>query len=276
MNKIKQLSVLGLITILFNACGGSGGENSISSGVQNDSTSSFGEYVKYNWSLNTNIDSQFKDDYSIDEYAHINIDPAWTKTKGMTTNSEKIKVAVIDQDFDITHPDIKDKIIATYNAMDDTLNVTNINAYDEPFSHGTATAGVIAANDIGVAPEVELILINVNFDDSQFNNIQSVDSFINAFLKAEELGAKVINCSWGGDFISADLSFELARLKGEGINIVFASGNDEYDLDEIMEEEYTDANDEVQTREVEKYDSEAEDVSVIGVGASTISNDVAS
>lgn len=253
MKKIISNSLIIFSTLLLNSCGGGGGSSSgdgqsAITRIENIQPILSTNYSYYAWNINPNISNSLKTTYNINDNAHINLP--------LNTNKTKIKVAVIDKNFQVEHPDIKDKVIATYNAMDGTSNVLgNLNS----FAHGTAVAGVIASTYLGVAPNnVELILINIDLE-----NLVSDINLLLAFSKAEELGAKVINCSWGGTGLSQILESKIQKLKDKGIVVVFASGNGDkfnngIDLD------------------LDGNEDESESEFVLGVGATSVFNDVTS
>lgn len=208
-------------------------------------------YFKYAWSINENLDQRFKNRFGIVNDAHMNLANAWTHTKG-----EKVKVAVIDSSFDASHPEIAGKIISKYNVMNGTSTLPKQNHKGQ--SHGTAVAGSIAATNLGVAPNVELILIHLDLGKPI-----SEYYYLNAFEYAKRQGAQVINCSWGGGGTSEALKDKLQEMKDSNITVLFASGNgDKYgnaiDLDRPYQEDQSELD------------------SVIGVGATSPKNDVTS
>lgn len=163
----------------------------------------------------------------------INVEGAWQVTKG-----QGIKVAVIDTGFDLTHPDIN----FAHDSYDVIGQKDNAQAPDySKENHGTAVAGIIAAREnpygvVGVAPEAEIIPIRLITEDG----FVSVSDIVEAHQKALELGATIINNSWGsydpsvpdGESINLtraeeDLYRELAEEanNGKGVVVVFASGN---------------------------------------------------
>jgi len=161
----------------------------------------------------------------VDEDAHIH-----ARNSLNTFSGKGIKVAVIDNGFEIHHPELSSKIISTYNFKNDTKDIDII---ADKVSHGTAVTGIIAAsaNDIGIrgiAPDVELILLEMPDFLTDSNTIEMFD-------KAVALGADVINCSWGTGNVSDAVREHLNNLAsntseggrdGKGVLIVFASGND--------------------------------------------------
>ncbi len=204
-------------------------------------------YYKYAWhfAYNQEISSQ----YGIDPNANIHIEDAWKITRG-----EGVKVAVIDASyFDWEHEDLRENVMITYNSDEDNNHISNDGQSDE-FSHGSTVAGFIASpvngkGLIGSAPNAKLLLIRqVDPSDS---------ATIKAFEFAKENGAKVINCSWGTNSVSEGVATALSNLKDEGITIIFATGNENQNMDE------------------EFINDESELPSVIGVGATDEYNEVA-
>lgn len=211
MNKVPFLLI---VIFFFYACGGSSGSNT--------TTESF---LTQQWSINYN--QEFYSQNGIDQNAHIKGTNSFTNYTG-----RNIRVAVIDDGFDVNHPEIKDKIVATVsvNQVGNVIgtDVAHTNTNDDTF-HGTAVTGIIASNmdDIGIrgiAPNVELILIKfpVNFTDS---------AVIELFNQAVSHGADIINCSWGTNAVSDTVrahvnSIATTGRNGKGVLVVFASGND--------------------------------------------------
>ncbi len=218
------------------------------------------QYYKYLWHIDSanshkekiaqEVSAVFNDTYNIgdiDVDADINILDAWEITKG-----KDVVIAIIDDGADVNHEDLKTNIILTHNIDDGTDDVSNTSNDITFASHGNISAGFIVApiNGIGIigtAPEAKLIIIKQEL---------AIDSkIIEAFEYAKNNGAKVINCSWGTEYVSDAVIAELKSLYEAGITVVFASGNDGISLDNGASDE----------SEVEW---------VIGVGASGENNDV--
>ncbi len=159
--------------------------------------------------------------------SHIFAEKAWDVTRG----NRSVVVAVVDDSFDLNHPDFQGpgKIVAPQDLRDqDLLPLPD----DSEPSHGTACAGVAIAEEngagiVGVAPGCALMPIRTTgyLDDQTIEQI---------FDWAVKNGAAVISCSWGPSAVYFPLSLRqraaLTRAAQEGRNgkgcvIVFASGN---------------------------------------------------
>ena len=131
-----------------------------------------------------------------------------------------VTVAVIDQGVDTKHPDLKDRILPGYNAVN-PMNQAS------PDFHGTHVAGIIAANKnnnvggYGVNPNVNILAIDV-FDRQFFASDYSIAQGI---LHAVEKGAKVINLSLGGPIRSPILEEAVNQALEKNVVIVAAAGN---------------------------------------------------
>ncbi|MCX8476733.1 MAG: S8 family serine peptidase [Sphingomonas sp.] len=106
-----------------------------------------------------------------------------------------VTIAVIDDGFDIDHPEFAGRIVAPRDA---TLGTGDPRPKDShplyPENHGTACAGVACAagsvGACGVAPDAELMPIRLS---SALGSTAEAD----AFKWASDKGADVISCSWG-------------------------------------------------------------------------------
>ncbi len=198
------------------------------------------EYFNLAWHLHT-PDREFAQQHNIVYDSHVHVLEAWRTTRG-----KDVRVAILDNYFNPSHPDIADRVILTYNASDGTTDVAppHINTNN---SHGQRVAGILAATAnskgvIGVAPEVKLILIGSSFESDA--------DTIRALMFAKNSGAQVINCSWGSYSVSVAVSDVLQELYDANITVVFASGNGAKNLDNTL------------------LDDESELPSVIGVSSS--------
>lgn len=131
-------------------------------------------------------------------------------------------VAVIDTGCQIDHPDLQKNIVGWYNAADPASgNVTDIDG------HGTHVAGIIAAVDnntgvVGVAPDASLYIIKADHNGGYFYS----SDIIRGINKAIEVGADVINMSFGNEYHNEDIEEALERATANGTLCVAAAGNE--------------------------------------------------
>lgn len=141
-----------------------------------------------------------------------------------------VKIAIIDDGLDTTHEDLQDAIIKTYDIATGTSNVLHT---DKKGYHGTAVTGIIVARVNGkgikgIASGADIIFIKLK-------DISSDSDIIEAFKKAEEFDADIINCSWG-TYNASDAEKEIIKdlatngRNGKGVIIIFAAGNDDKDM----------------------------------------------
>lgn len=118
---------------------------------------------------------------------------AWDVTMG----NEDLVVAVIDDGFDLNHPELNGKIVDPFNAVNHSSTIT-----PSPDGHGThvaATAVGMADNSsgvAGVAPKCKFMPIQVG--DEQGN--MAMSAVLDAVIYAINSGADVVNMSLGMAF----------------------------------------------------------------------------
>ena len=187
------------------------------------------ELVNHQWHLKNPgfvVDAQ----WPMKKGADARVWEAWQKMGNM--GSDKITVAVIDNGFDLTHPDIMGKV---HKPFDLWTNTSNIEQGDPRFTHGTPCASVAVARPngtgiVGAAPNSKFMPIS--------GTSYSLRATEKMFKYAMDNGADVISCSWG----TTDPAFELSEMKkaaiadaarngrnGKGCVIVYAVGNDDFD-----------------------------------------------
>ena len=115
---------------------------------------------------------------------------AWDVTMG----DDDIVVAVIDDGFDLSHPELQGKIVSPYNAVTHTSNVT-----PSASGHGTHVAATAVGNagngegTSGIAPNCKLMPIQVA--DAQGN--MATSAILDGVIYAINNGADVVNMSLG-------------------------------------------------------------------------------
>lgn len=185
---------------------------------------------------------------------------AWDITKG----SEDIVIAIVDSGGDLDHPDLvsqlfidpndpvdgfdndNDGYIDNNRGWDfmgaDTLNITlnNFQGDNDPStlkgglsSHGTAVAGCAAAatdNATGISGVgfKSKILFTKHSADNQGENRGGIYRGYEGILYAATHGAKIINCSWGGNFRSQIAQDIITHVTLDlGALVVAAAGNED-------------------------------------------------
>ena len=150
--------------------------------------------------------------------------------------SSSVVVAIIDDGFDLIHPDLADvgKIVNPWDFIRNSPDPSpNYNDW-----HGTACAGVAlgSANGIGIlgaAPNSRLMPI-------RWGRWLSDESVERWFDYAREQGASVLSCSWGAAanvyVLSERQKRAIRRCAEEGRDnlgtvICFAAGNDNLDIE---------------------------------------------
>jgi len=127
----------------------------------------------------------------------INADEVWDDYTG-----QGIRIAIFDDGFDYNHADLT----ANYNTAID-FDTSGGNDNDAIHSandrHGTAVAGVIAADDngtgqVGVAFDSEIFGIRRDFSDGSFTGT------VEGFEHTLSAGADIMNNSWGATVTFSD------------------------------------------------------------------------
>lgn len=159
---------------------------------------------------------------------------AWDITRG----ERSIVVAVIDDGFDLGHPDFQglDKIVHPKDYVDGDASPFPEASHDD--YHGTPCAGVAIAESNGIG--VVGVAMGCAFMPVRFPLAASDDELIEIFQETAA-HADVISCSWGPPPVDAPLSrafadtlTELAATggpRGKGAVICFAAANFNAPLD---------------------------------------------
>lgn len=146
---------------------------------------------------------------------------AWNSATG-----KEVLVAVVDSGIDVNHPDLAANLWNDgyghhgYNEVDGDFNI------QDDTSHGTHVAGTIGAilnngdGVVGVAPDCTILTMR-----GLKNGKGSLSTLLNCIRKAVDLGAKVINNSWGPGNRKPDTDLVLRYAYLHNVNLVFAAGN---------------------------------------------------
>ncbi len=187
------------------------------------------DLVPHEWHLKNN---GFVADvnYALRKDADAKVIDAWRRLGN--AGSPNITIAVIDNGFDLTHPDLKNKVFRPFDFWNQSSEVTQ---GDIRYTHGTPCASVaLAASNgqgiVGAAPNAKFMALN----GTSFSNV-TTDQMFDYCIKN---GADIITCSWG----TTESTFSLGSVKeaaiaraaregrnGKGCIILFAVGNDDLD-----------------------------------------------
>ena len=127
----------------------------------------------------------------------INAQKAWDITRG----SEKITVAIVDNGFSLSHPELKNKVVQPYNVWSHSQEI-----FPQQVDHGTHVAGTalaIADNNegiSGIAPGCKFMPVQV----ANKRGIMTTTSVLDGIFYALYQGADVINVSLGSSFKGLD------------------------------------------------------------------------
>ncbi|MFJ3904366.1 S8 family peptidase [Streptomyces sp. NPDC090025] len=148
---------------------------------------------------------------------------AWDTSKGDDTI-----IAVVDTGIDLDHPDLKGRLVAGHDFVDNDDQPKDLNG------HGTHVAGIAAAhtdNGIGVAggaPGAKIMPVRVLGADGSGTN----ENITKGIVWAAQHGADVINLSLGESGLMARLlkggvlNQAIATANSKGAVVVAAAGND--------------------------------------------------
>ncbi len=173
--------------------------------------------------------------------ADVSATEAWEITRG----SRDIVVALLDDGFDLSHPDFSatDKVVRPKDYVDGDANPFPVTAAGD--YHGTPCAGVAIAEEndqgvVGIAPGCAFMPVRfpIGADDDL---LWEIFHFVGQY-------ADVISCSWGPPPVyaplhqmMADKFQELATSGGprkKGCVIVFASGNYNAPLEDLENDSF--------------------------------------
>ena len=166
----------------------------------------------------------------------IRVEDAWLETTGFLVGGDtRVRVAVVDDGIEASHPEFAGRIAAVANFSDDGLASSEIANRD---SHGTQTAGVIgAARDgsgvDGVCPDCALLSARL-LGNGGPDNLYSTSSLAaaQAITWAVDQGADVIANAWGppdGNPNTPDaprISVELPPALNDALNYALREGRD--------------------------------------------------
>jgi len=180
------------------------------------------------------IDTKYSDQKSA--LSSIQLESAWD----ITTGSNEIIVAVIDDAVDINHPDLRDNMMAGYDFVEGDDDPSPGLCFD-PISqtetleqHGTQVAGIIGAvgnNNLGIAGinwQIKIMPLRIGCYYQSNLETQAVQYAI-------DHGAHIINASYGGPELLARNKdvIQLLENAAQKVLLVTAAGNYHVNNDEL-------------------------------------------
>jgi len=147
-----------------------------------------------------------------------------------------IRVAVLDEGVDTSHPALKAAVVAQRDFIGDKGNSAKPDGND---AHGTACAGIILARGVkapGIAPRCSLIAARIAMDDGSGNWVFDDYATADAIDWCWRNDAAVLSNSWGGGAPSDAISRAFGRARtqgrgGRGAVVCIAAGNDQIPID---------------------------------------------
>ena len=211
-----------------------------------DNISIFQNYEYVGNYLEGKVTKTINDEQLKDQFHHLQISSlkAWKLTLG----SEKIVVAVTDNEFELDHDDLqkawwKNPNEIPANGIDDDNNGyiddvigwdflshdNNVDVIESP-THGTHVSGIIAAainnkiGGVGIAPNVKVMPLRWYGDDGKWTTAVVVETY----RYAVENGANIITTSYNIDELSTDPAYldVVKYIKDNGILLFNSAGND--------------------------------------------------
>ncbi len=163
--------------------------------------------------------------FSQNEMIRLGAVDAW----GVTLGNPDVLVAVIDTDIDATQPDLTGKVIVGQDFSGDPN--------PDPSGHGTAVAGIIAAqpdNGIGIAGlGWSTRVLSVRVLDSQgaglatdiAKGIRYAADYSNGTAKVRVINLSLQQDARDADQVSSELASAIGYAQSKGVLIVAAAGN---------------------------------------------------
>lgn len=186
------------------------------SALKKDPSVEYAEPNRLRSMLVTPNDTYYKRQWA---YGNMGGPKGWDVENGTTS---PVTIAVVDTGVDLTHPDLKSKVVSGY----DTIN--NDDDPSDDHGHGTHVAGIAAAitnNTAGVAGTdwgAKIMPVKVLSGDGWGTDVTVAEGII----WAADHGAKVINMSLGGYGFSQTMQDATDYANEKGVVICAAAGNE--------------------------------------------------
>lgn len=168
------------------------------------------------------------DDYYSSQWGLDTIDWLEVWEKNPQPDSSGVTVAVVDDGVFISHPDLNGNSVPGWNILSNDDDVSPDLSNSPGSTHGTEVAGIIGAetdNDTGITGTAwDVNIMPILFANDSISNAANA---VAAFYKARDMGADIINFSYGLFFYSNAIADAVGVLEDDGILLVTAAGNNE-------------------------------------------------
>ena len=150
----------------------------------------------------------------------VGLNSAWDVTVGQDSQI----IAIVDSGVDINHPDLRDRLIAGYDFVNNTTDANDC------CGHGTAVAGVAAAvsnNGVGIAGATwGGAILPIRVAALKNGAVKAkVSDIAKGIIWAADRGASVINVSFSGVLSSRTIQNACQYAVQSGVPVVAAMGN---------------------------------------------------
>jgi serine protease AprX len=179
----------------------------------------------------------------------VKTDPELTAANGgQTVIGRNVTVAVLDTGLDATHGDLAGRVVRNVKMVGVAglgvnftypTTVEGLPTTDPVAGHGTFVGGVIAGNGArssgrytGVAPGARL----VGLSSGDLTLLSVIEGFDYILWKQQELGIKVVNCSFSADTLydpNDPVNVATRMLTDRGVSVVFSAGNNGPGMDTL-------------------------------------------
>ncbi len=188
--------------------------------LKEDPTVEYVERIRKREIISVPSDTLYNQQWFLDK---IKAPEAWDVNPGV----QNIIVAVVDNAFDITHPDLAANLVTGYDVGDNDADPT---PPDASFSHGTHVAGIVAAvnnNITGIASagnnRVKVMPIK---GTANYGGNRAITHGYEGVAYAVNQGAKIISLSWGGGGFSQLEQDVINDAYANGVMVIAAAGNE--------------------------------------------------
>ncbi|MCL4135080.1 UNVERIFIED_CONTAM: hypothetical protein GTU68_057204, partial [Idotea baltica] len=188
--------------------------------LKEDPSVAYVERIRNREIISTPNDSLYSQQWFLDK---IKAPEAWDVNPGV----QNIIVGVVDNAFDLTHPDLAGNLVTGYDVGDNDADPSPL---DAGFSHGTHVAGIVAAvnnNTIGIssAGNNRVKVMPIKGTTNAGGN-RAITHGYEGVAYAVNQGVKIVSLSWGGAGYSQLEQDVINDAYANGVMVIAAAGNE--------------------------------------------------